>query len=55
MLRYENHVVIGNARSRVAHWPACGHVDEILEKNRRVLGTVGEALARDYRMERGYR
>ncbi len=54
-LRYENHIVAGNRRSRVAHWPGCRHVEEMLPENVRLFTSVAEAEAAGYRMEKGRR
>jgi len=54
-LRYENHLVIGNQRSRVAHWPGCRHVEEMSPGNVRYFSSVAEAQSAGYRMEKGQR
>jgi len=54
-LRYENHVVVGNRRSRIAHWPGCRHVEEMGEKNIVSFSSVASAVAAGYRMEKASR
>ena len=54
ILRYENWVLTGNRRSRVAHWPGCRHVDAMNPANRVPFTSVEEATALGYRMETGY-
>ena len=54
-LSYDNHVVIGNRRSRTAHWPGCRHVEEMASHNRVYFSSVAEAKAQGYRMEKGSR
>jgi endonuclease YncB( thermonuclease family) len=51
----ENWTVVGNRRSRVAHWPGCRHVDEIAPHNRVALESLAEAGRLGFRMEGGYR
>jgi methylphosphotriester-DNA--protein-cysteine methyltransferase len=54
-LSFDNHIVIGNRRSRVAHWPGCGHIEEMASKNVLYFSSVAEAQAQGYRMEKGSR
>jgi endonuclease YncB( thermonuclease family) len=54
-LRYENHLLLGNRRSRVAHWPGCRHGEEIAAGNLVLFGRVSEALGAGFRMEKGFR
>lgn len=54
LLLYENWLVTGNSKSCVAHWPGCPHVDAIAPANRVRFTSVQEALAKGYRMEKGY-
>lgn len=53
-LLYENWLITGNAKSRVAHWPGCLHTEEIAPANRVRFASVKEAAAKGYRMEKGY-
>jgi len=54
-LSYDHHVVIGNRRSRTAHWPGCRHVEEMASKNIVYFSSVAAAEAQGYRMEQGSR
>jgi len=54
-LRYEHHIVVGNKRSGIAHWPGCRHVDEMSPKNIRYFSSVAAARSAGYKMEKGRR
>lgn len=54
-LQYRHHVVVGNSRSRVAHWPGCSHAQEIGQENIAYFDSVAAALTAGYRMEKGGR
>jgi micrococcal nuclease len=54
-LNYDNHTVIGNLRSKVAHWPGCFHSEEMSSTNIVYFESVGRALKAGYRMEKGNR
>lgn len=53
-LRYEFHQVVGNRRSKVAHWPGCAHVLQMSPQNRHFLESVERAKRLGFRMEKGY-
>lgn len=53
-LRYDRHVILGNRKSRVAHWPGCRHGEEMSPANRHFFSRVRDALAAGYRMEKGF-
>jgi micrococcal nuclease len=54
-LSYDNHTVIGNTRSKVAHWPGCLHPEEMSPKNIVYFDSVSRARKAGYRMEKGNR
>jgi len=54
-LQHRQHVIIGNARSHVAHWPGCTHSAEMAPENIVYFSSVTDALEAGFRMERGQR
>jgi micrococcal nuclease len=54
-LQHRQHVVVGNARSQVAHWPGCTHPAEMAQENVVYFDDVADALEAGFRMERGQR
>ncbi len=51
-LRYEDHLIRGNRKSRLAHWPGCNH--EVAEANRVNFDSVADANRQGFRMEKSF-
>jgi micrococcal nuclease len=54
-LRYENWLIVGNTKSSVAHWPGCGHVEDIAPAIRVRFTSAKQAASKGYHMEKGYK
>lgn len=55
LLSHENHMLVGDVFTRVAHWPGCLHIGDIAAADRRLFDTVEDARAKGFRMERNSR
>lgn len=54
-LKYSRWTIIGNRRTKLAHWPGCRHVDSMSSGNRVRFESIAEPVAAGYSMEKGYR